>query len=154
MCARGSEIGAHPLLHCTLTGPFEGRHGRSKRRNGQPSFSRYERAARRRGGCRGVYLFDSVRVLHASTFSDIHLCCVHTSRLEKREQITHLTWFPQSLGALVGGWTAHHRSVDVPEGSLLAVQDLPLGFIFLPVDPVGEISRRENCSSFADIRTV
>lgn len=72
------------------------------RRNRQPSFSRRERAARRRGGCRGVYLFDSVRVLHASTFSDIHLCRVHTSRLEKREQITHLRWFPQSLGALVG----------------------------------------------------
>lgn len=52
------------------------------------------------------------------------------------------------------GARAHHRPVDVPEGSLLAVQDLPLGFIFLPVDPAGEISRRQNCSSFAVISTV
>lgn len=48
-------------------------------------------------------------------------------------------------------WKAHHRPVDIPEGSLLTVQDLPLGFIFLPVDPAGEISCCETCSSFAVI---
>lgn len=37
----------------------------------------------------------------------------------------------------------YHGSVDVPEGSLLAVEDLPLGFILLPVDPAGEISQSQ-----------
>lgn len=48
-------------------------------------------------------------------------------------------------------WTAHHRPVDIPEGSLLAVQDLPLDFIFLPVDPAEEISHCEECCSLAVI---
>lgn len=30
----------------------------------------------------------------------------------------------------------HHRPMDVPERPLLAVQDLPLSFVLLPVDPV------------------
>lgn len=38
---------------------------------------------------------------------------------------------------------AYHRSVDVPEGPLLTVQDLPLGFILFPVDPADEISQCE-----------
>lgn len=43
-----------------------------------------------------------------------------------------------------GAWmTAHHRSVDVPEGSLLAVQDLPLDFILSPVVPADEIRHCE-----------
>lgn len=29
----------------------------------------------------------------------------------------------------------HHRSVDVPEGSFLAVEDLSLRFILFPVNP-------------------
>lgn len=33
--------------------------------------------------------------------------------------------------------------MDVPEGSLLAVKDLPLGFILFPVDPADGISQRE-----------
>lgn len=34
------------------------------------------------------YLLNSMRILHASTFSDIHLCGVNTSRLEKKHIIT------------------------------------------------------------------
>lgn len=45
--------------------------------------------------------------------------------------------------------TAHHRSVDIPEGSLLAVQDLPLDFILSPVVPVDEIKHCEKGSCFA-----
>lgn len=41
---------------------------------------------------------------------------------------------------------AYHGPVDVPEGSLLAVEDLPLGFILFPVDPADEISWREEYS--------
>lgn len=67
---------------------------------------------------------------------------------------SHSLWVHRRGEAEGCVWTAHHRPVDVPEGSLLAVQDLPLGFIFLPVDPAGEISRYENCSSFAVISAV
>lgn len=38
---------------------------------------------------------------------------------------------------------AYHGSVDVPKGSLLAVQDLPLDFILFPVNPADEISQFE-----------
>lgn len=34
------------------------------------------------------YLFNSVRVLHASAFPDIHLCCVDTSRLKGKHRKT------------------------------------------------------------------
>lgn len=33
--------------------------------------------------------------------------------------------------------------MDVPEGSLLAVKNLPLGFILFPVDPANDISQCE-----------
>ncbi len=42
---------------------------------------------------------------------------------------------------------AYHRSMDVPEGSLLAVKDLPLSFILFPVDPADEISQCEKYST-------
>lgn len=42
---------------------------------------------------------------------------------------------------------AYHGSMDVPEGSLLAVQDLPLGFILFPVNPADEISQCEKYSA-------
>lgn len=32
-----------------------------------------------------LYLFNSVRILHASTFPDVHLCGVNTSRLQKKK---------------------------------------------------------------------
>lgn len=38
---------------------------------------------------------------------------------------------------------AYHGSVDIPKGSLLAVQDLPLNFILFPVNPADEISQFE-----------
>lgn len=36
---------------------------------------------------------------------------------------------------------AYHGPVDVPKGSLLAVQDLPLDFLLFPVNPADEISQ-------------
>lgn len=41
----------------------------------------------------------------------------------------------------------HHRSVDVPEGSLLTVKDLPLSFILFPVNPADRISQCEKHST-------
>lgn len=75
----------------------------------------------------------------------------------RKEQNTHLTDgyhhppHPHPAEQKWCLWTAHHRPVDIPEGSLLAVQDLPLDFIFLPVDPAEEISRCEECCSLAVI---
>lgn len=42
---------------------------------------------------------------------------------------------------------AYHRPMDIPEGSFLAVKDLPLSFILFPVNPAHEvISQCENYS--------
>lgn len=38
---------------------------------------------------------------------------------------------------------AYHGPVDVPKGSLLAVQDLPLDFILFPVNPADQIIQFE-----------
>lgn len=125
-----------------------------------------------------------MRVLHASTFPDVHLCRVDTSRLEREKKTQHKNGdfeiYISGISTLfyskpkrgrkwedrketvcgwkmedeVGGFNlactdreAYHRSVDVPEGSLLAVKDLPLGFILFPVDPADEISQCEKYSA-------
>lgn len=41
----------------------------------------------------------------------------------------------------------HHWPMDVPECSLLAVQDLPLRLVLLPVDPVNRGNRTLTCST-------
>lgn len=121
-----------------------------------------------------------MRVLHASAFSDVHLCGVNTSGLEKERRQKHIiqvhtgdvkpyvagisaifyrerhrTWTEDEVGGYnltcADRQMAYHRSVDIPEGSLLAVKDLPLSFVLFPVDPAEEISRRERSWGFSGI---
>lgn len=125
------------------------------------------------------HLLYSMRVLHSSAFSDVHLCGVNTSRLEKIQRqnkmitvntdvvlhfrcfIFYFTLNPKTTverywrkgrghRRKVTGESqteAYHRSMDVPEGSLLAVKNLPLSFILFPVYPANEISQCERLAA-------
>lgn len=101
-------------------------------------------------------LFYPVGVPLPSALADVHLCGVDTAWLWVGvEGDRMLRFFIQivfiedsfcscsshllSDFALVA--VTHHRPMDVPECSLLAVQNLPLRLVLLPVDPT--ISRKK-----------
>lgn len=93
------------------------------------------------------HLFHPVGVLLPSALADVHLCGVDTAWLwvgvgvgrGQGAQILH----PDCLYSrfilfllLTSAFVAtHHGPVDVPECPLLAVQNLPLRLVLLPVDP-------------------
>lgn len=85
-------------------------------------------------------------VLLSSALADVHLCCVDTAWLwvggRQGAQILHpdglysrLILFLLLTSAQQYCFRTHHRPMDVPECPLLAVQDLPLRLVLLPVNP-------------------
>lgn len=97
------------------------------------------------------HLFHPVGVLLSSALADVHLCCVDTAWLwggggggGQGAQVLGPDGLYSRLILLTSAQycvCTHHRPMDVPECPLLAVQDLPLRLVLLPVNPA--ISRKK-----------